>query len=114
MSELINNSDRRKSILKQLILDLHSGVDADIVKEQVQKMLKKIPYGEVVEVEQELIANGLPVEEVMKLCDIHSTVDQGTIDVTNFKKKEAGHPVEVFIDENRAIEETINDIKQVL
>ena len=114
MSELINNSDRRKSILKQLILDLHSGVDADIVKEQVQKMLKKIPYGEVVEVEQELIANGLPVEEVMKLCDIHSTVLQGTIDLTNFKKKEAGHPVEVFIDENRAIEETINDIKQVL
>lgn len=41
MSELINNSERRKEILKELILELHSGTEPEIVKEQIQKLLNK-------------------------------------------------------------------------
>lgn len=114
MSELINNSERRKQILKSLILDLHSGVDAETVKQQIQKLLKNIPYGEVVEVEQELIQNGLPVEEITKLCDIHSQVLQGSIDLTYYKKRDKGHPIDTFELENRAIEKLCNEINTTL
>jgi hypothetical protein len=41
--------------------------------------LNNIPYGEVIEVEQELIAEGLPEEEVFDLCDAHSAVLHGTV-----------------------------------
>lgn len=110
MSELINNSQRRKGILKQLILELHKGVEPEIVKEQIQKVLKQVPYGEVMEVEQELIASGLPVEEVMKLCDIHSKVLHGSIDLSGFKKVPDGHPVDTFIKENLEISKVISQI----
>jgi hypothetical protein len=110
MSELINNSQRRKGILKQLILELHNGVEPEIVKEQIQKVLKQVPYGEVVEVEQELIAAGLPVEEVMKLCDIHSKVLHGSIDLSGFKKVPEGHPVDTFTKENLEISNVISQI----
>jgi DUF438 domain-containing protein len=44
--------------------------------------LKQVPYGEVVEVEQELISDGLPEEEVLKLCDVHSAVLKDNIDLS--------------------------------
>lgn len=114
MSELINNSERRKNILKDLILELHAGTDPEIVKVEIQKLLKNIPYGEVVEVEQELIANGLPVEEVTKLCDIHSTVLQGSIDLTFYNKRDVGHPIDTFEHENRALETLVGEINHEL
>ena len=74
MSELINNSIERKKVLKELILKLHAGESQEVVRRQLLESLSQIPYGEVVEVEQELISEGLPEEEVLKLCDAHSAV----------------------------------------
>jgi uncharacterized protein len=65
MSELINNSEKRKELLKHMILQLHAGEAPDLVRQRLIEILKSIPYDEVVEVEQELIAEGLPVEEVL-------------------------------------------------
>jgi DUF438 domain-containing protein len=60
MSELINNSEKRKALLKELILKLHTGGQQEDVRIELMQTLKEIPYGEVVEVEQELISEGLP------------------------------------------------------
>ncbi|MBN1482815.1 DUF438 domain-containing protein [candidate division KSB1 bacterium] len=105
MSELINNSEKRKELLKHMILQLHKGKSADAVRAQLLKMLGAIPYGEVVEVEQELIAEGLPQEEVIKLCDVHSEALKGVVDKdTGIEDVPAGHPVHTFIEENRALQ----------
>ncbi len=100
MSELINNSRYRKEKLKELILKLHSGESANEVRRQLAKTLTNIPYGEVVEVEQELIQEGLPETEVLKLCDVHGEVLKGNVDLSASKKIPEGHPVDVFIHEN--------------
>ncbi|MCE4563549.1 DUF438 domain-containing protein [Maribellus sp. CM-23] len=100
MSELINNSKFRKEQLKQLILKLHEGESAESVRKQLIESLKSIPYGEVVEVEQELISEGLPETEVLKLCDIHGSVLEGNVDLSAAKAIPEGHPVDVFINEN--------------
>ena len=71
MSELIRDKQKRKELLKHMIGELHSGEAPDAVRPQLVRLLGKVPYDEVVEVEQELIAEGLPQEEVLKLCDIH-------------------------------------------
>jgi len=103
MSELINNSEKRKELLKHMILQLHNGEAPDMVKARLTELLKKIPYDEVVEVEQELINEGLPVEEVLKLCDIHTMVLDGSIDTSGAKAVPAGHPVDTFLAENREL-----------
>lgn len=100
MSELINNSKFRKDRLKELILKLHQGESADKVKEELKNTLKQIPYGEVVEVEQELIQEGLPESEVLKLCDVHGEVLEGNVDLSSAKQVPEGHPVDVFKKEN--------------
>jgi DUF438 domain-containing protein len=103
MSELINNSRIRKEKLKELILKLHIGGAKEEVRNELLLTLSQIPYGEVVEVEQELISEGLPEEEVLKLCDAHSAVLDGRIDLSGMKAVPEGHPVDVFRQENKEI-----------
>jgi uncharacterized protein len=100
MSELLDNSRARKAKLKELILKLHEGENEEAVREELMKSLSSIPYGEVVEVEQELISEGLPEEEVLRLCDIHSAVLEGQIDLSGAKSIPPGHPIDIMIKEN--------------
>lgn len=108
MSELINNSEKRKELLKHMILQLHQGEAPDVVRDQLVRLMAKIPYGEVVEVEQELISEGvLSDEEVLKFCDLHTQALEGHIDQTSAKEIPEGHPVDVFIHENRELKKVI-------
>lgn len=114
MSELINNSKFRKEQLKQLILKLHDGESAENVRKQLIESLKSIPYGEVVEVEQELISEGLPETEVLKLCDIHGSVLEGNVDLSAAKAIPEGHPVDVFINENAELKAVATKARNLL
>lgn len=103
MTELIDNSRMRRNLLKDLILQLHDGADPDVVRGQLVRLIGTIPYGDVVQVEQELIAEGLPQEEVLRLCDVHTAALRGQIDLTGMKPAPAGHPVHTFVEENREL-----------
>ncbi len=110
MSEIIDNARRRKDLLKHMILQLHEGHAPDAVRPQLVRLLGQVPYGEVVEVEQELIAEGLPVSEVLKLCDVHTEALQGAISQVGARQAPAGHPVAIFQLENRALELELGQI----
>jgi len=114
MSELIDNSAYRKTRLKELILKLHKGINPDEVKEELKSNLEKIPYGEVVEVEQQLIEEGLPETEVLKLCDMHSEVLNGHVDLTAMKIVPPGHPVDVIRQENKLLIEITGKIRTII
>ena len=114
MSEFINNSSKRKAELKRLILKLHDGKSESEVRQELIETLEHVPYGEVVEVEQELISEGLPEEEVLKLCDIHSAVLGGHIDLSGAKKVPEGHPIEVMTQENIELQKVTAAIREFL
>jgi DUF438 domain-containing protein len=103
MSELINNARKRKDLLKHMILQLHKGQAPEAVKGQLTRLMGEVPYGDVVEVEQELISEGLPSEEILKLCDLHSAVLKGSIDHSGAKTAPTGHAVHTFLQENKAL-----------
>lgn len=114
MSELINNSRYRKERLKELILKLHEGESPEKVRQELIETLQSIPYGEVVEVEQELISEGLPESEVLKLCDIHGEVLEGHVDQSGSKEIPEGHPVDVFKQENLELKKVTGKTKDLL
>jgi len=114
MTELINNSDARKKKLKELILKLHDGESEEQVRQELLESLSQIPYGEVVEVEQELISEGLPEEEILRLCDAHSAVLQGVVDLTTSKAIPDGHPIDVLINENIELKKVTTRISETL
>jgi uncharacterized protein len=100
MTGFYDNPNSRKELLKHMILQLHKGEAPDVVRKRLVELLQNIPYDEVVEVEQELINEGLPADEVMKFCDIHTMVLDGHIDTSQAKTFEEGHPVDTFLKEN--------------
>ncbi len=114
MSEVIDNSRDRKMKLKELILKLHAGQGEAEVRQELLKSLATIPYGEVVEVEQELIGEGLPESEVLKLCDAHSAVLHGRVDLSGQKPVPAGHPVDVLRRENAELRKVTARAREVL
>lgn len=104
MSELANKARRRKDLLKHLILQLHEGKAPGEVRPQLVNLLGRVPYSEVVEVEQELIAEGLPSDEILKLCDLHTAAMKGVIDIAGQTEVPPGHPVHTFRQENKALQ----------
>ncbi len=114
MSELINNSEKRKELLKHMIMQLHAGEAPAEARKQLVRLLEKIPYGEVVEVEQELISEGVLSEaEVLKFCDIHSEALNGHIDLSGMKIVAPGHPVDTFRQENREILKVVDQLESL-
>ncbi len=114
MSELINNSEKRKELLKHMIKQLHEGEAPEEVRGRLVQLMTKIPYNEVVEVEQELISEGvLDEKEVLKFCDIHTEALEGAIDQTGAKEVPWGHPVDTFSRENKELLKVIAQLKEL-
>lgn len=111
MSEIINNSRVRVENIKKALLDLHNGVSVEETQKKLSELMESAPYGEVVQAEQELIAEGIPVQEILKYCDLHSDALKGKIDNTRVNDVPAGHPVETFVKENVALQSVIASIK---
>ncbi|MBD3402634.1 DUF438 domain-containing protein, partial [candidate division GN15 bacterium] len=103
MSELVDNAKARRAVLKHLILQLHEGSAPDEVRPQLLRLLGRVPYHEVVAVEQELIADGVPAEEILKLCDLHSAAMKGALEASDQADVPPGHPVHTFKQENKAL-----------
>jgi hypothetical protein len=113
MSELIENTRRRKDLLKHMILQIHQGVAPDQVRTQIVRLLGQVPYGDVVEVEQELVNEGVPTEEILRLCDLHSAALQGTIDLKGAPEAPPGHPARTFREENKALGWEISELTRL-
>lgn len=112
MSEIINNREYRQKVLKELIKELHKGKGVEEVKPRFEKLIEGVSTTEITEMEQALIMEGMPVEEIQRLCDVHAAVFKGSIEEIHGQKKpedEPGHPIHTLKMENREIEKLIND-----
>ncbi len=112
MSEMINNREYRQKVLKELITELHKGKGVEEIKPRFEELISGISVTEIAEMEKALVLEGMPVEEIQKLCDVHAAVFKGSIeDIHRPKKLEEahGHPVHMFKLENRELEKLVND-----
>ena len=112
MSEFINNTEHRQQLLKKIIKGLHDGLDLEEAKAEFKKHFNTVSTAEISMMEQALIKEGMAVEEVQNLCDVHAAVFDGSIsDIhpTKDHTKIKGHPVQVFLEENQNIEKLIQD-----
>lgn len=111
MSEMINNRQQRQTMLKQLIHELHGGASVEEVQARFAKLIEGVSATEISEMEQQLMEEGMPVEEVQRLCDVHAAVFKGSIEDihgTQEATKIPGHPLHTFFQENRALERWID------
>jgi len=114
MSELIDNRAERIRMLKQVVQGLHRGEDPDKVKNRLKQLVKQCDAGEIAAMEQELMADGVPVQEIMGMCDLHSQVVRELIVDRPHAPTLSGHPVDVFRRENAALLERSASLRETL
>ncbi|HDR7784416.1 MULTISPECIES: DUF438 domain-containing protein [Bacillus] len=119
MSEIINNREQesinkfeRQATLKKIIKNLHNGKSVEEVKAQFEKAVGNITVAEISKLEQSLMEEeGIPVEEVQRLCSVHTAIFKGSIEEIHQSDKPedlAGHPVHTFKLENKEIDKLVN------
>lgn len=109
MSEYINNREYRQKVLKELIGELHNGKSVEEVQERFHELVEGISTKEISEMEAALIKEGMPVEEIQRLCDVHAAVFKGSIEDIHHPEKAPGHPIHTFKKENEAVTKYIYD-----
>ncbi len=112
MSELIDNQKKqRRDQLRRLIRELHEGRDKASVEKDFKDHFGEVDTSEIADLEQALIREGLPVEEIQKLCDVHASI-MGT-NVSDLHKhdaeQQAGHPLHVLKTENTRAEKLLDE-----
>jgi len=115
MSELINNRTYRIQTMKETIKHLHRGGSADEVRGKLRDLVRETDAAEIAAMEQELIAEGMPVSEVQSMCDLHSSVLREILTIQPLQPGVApGHPMDTFRRENEALAETIRRMRDVM
>jgi DUF438 domain-containing protein len=111
MSELIDNRAHRIRTLKEIIQKLHRGTPPDEVRATLRAMVRETSSSEIAAMEQELIAGGMPVEEVKSMCDLHSQVLREVLMEPVQIAPPPGHPLDTFARENEALEAAIAEMR---
>jgi DUF438 domain-containing protein len=104
VSEIIDNKANRIRVLKGIIKHLHAGNPPEQVQKQMRELVKQTDPSEIMAMEQELMAEGMPVEEIRSMCDLHSQVTRDVlVQIPTCKEIAPGHPIDTFRRENQAL-----------
>lgn len=108
----------RQEKLKAIIGKLHDGSPVDEVKAEFDALTMGIDAAEIAAMEQALISEGMPVEEVMRLCDVHVTVFKESLEATAeavpAPELALDHPVSAYIRENEVATGIVADTRSAL
>lgn len=111
MSEVFGKNKKQK--LKELIKQLHSGVNFEEVKLKFADIIKDTGPEEIARIEEELIKEGISAEEIHKLCDVHIAIFKESLE----KEKTiapAGHPIHILMEEHKILLSYADEIKNTV
>jgi len=99
MSEL---SADKKGMLKEIVKQLHDGVPPQKVKEKFKQILKDTSSEDIAKIEQELVKEGMPREELQRLCDVHLAVFGEQLEKQELQTP-PGHPISILMEEHKIL-----------
>jgi len=113
MSERFNGEETKKQMIKDLVQQLHAGVSPDEVKEKFKEVLKDIGPVEIAQVEEELVNEGLPRQEIQKLCEVHLAVFRESLRKP-LSEVPPGNPIHILLKEHELVKGFVDGITVLL
>ena len=118
--EAVSRTEQLKAYLRRL----GEGEDLESVRKDFAEKFSDVDAHEIMDAEQQLMAEGTPLEEVQRLCDVHSALFHGATRCESHSASEGGnkftalmlagiegHPLHTFTKENEAIKVEIGKWK---
>lgn len=94
--------EERKKKLKTAIEKVHKGVDVAEVKEEFKEILRDASPLEISKIEEEMIDEGIPKEQIQSLCDVHLELFKESLAEPN-PELPATHPIHILMEEHKII-----------
>jgi len=105
----LTDPKERQAALKGIIKDLHDGEDMAVLKQRFRDLIQGVAAPEIAKMEQELMNEGLPAEEIKRLCDVHVEIFKEALEEQDRPDPPLGHPIQTYMKENRASEKIMSD-----
>jgi DUF438 domain-containing protein len=112
--EPIAGKEARLEVLKDIIRELHKGGSLEEQKRRFAELVKDTSATEISEMEQKLIEEGMPEDEVKRLCDVHVQVFKESLEAKSRPSSIPGHPLHTLMEENKALEGLLTRWKELL
>ncbi len=104
--------ESRKRVLREILSQLHSGVSPQEVKDKFRQFLESVSAEEIARIEQELVKEGLPREEIQRLCNVHLAVFKEQLEKQRpFAKPET--PINTLTEEHKVLQQISEELGQV-
>ncbi len=114
MSELLDNRRYRLDRLKTMIRRLHDGEDPEALKDEFAGIIGETGATEISALETELMREGMPQEEIQRMCDVHAALFRESRAELPDLARIAGHPANTLKIENDVIRELAGTFREAL
>jgi len=110
MNEITGN---KKRMLKKVIMQLHAGFSPQEVKERFRHVLEGISPLEIAKIEEELIKEGMPREEIQSLCDLHLAVFREQLEKQKLETPPE-NPISILMEEHKILLELLEKLGTIV
>ncbi|MGB9717702.1 MAG: DUF438 domain-containing protein [Thermoproteota archaeon] len=100
MSTTIHNREEAAKAVRKILERLHHGEDMEEIRRRFGNILSQVSPSEIPLIEQQLVKEGTPIEEILKLCDLHVALFREHLQQRELREVPKGHPLDILIKEN--------------
>jgi PAS domain S-box-containing protein len=105
----------KKKLLKDIITQLHAGKSPAEIKVKFKKVLESTTPEEVAKIEQELVEEGMPREEILSMCDVHLAVFQEQLEAQKAKNPApAEHFINILMEEHKVLQQHLEKLRGIV
>jgi len=111
---ILSDPEKKQAALKEIIRALHAGEDMAVLKQRFSQLISGVEASEIARMEQALMDEGLPAEEIKRLCDVHVEIFKEALEEQDRPAPPMGHPIHTFMKENRASEKIMSETSMLM
>jgi DUF438 domain-containing protein len=93
------NETPNKEVLKDMIKRLHDGENFEQVKKEFGELAENVTPADIARAEQELVEDGMELEDIQRLCEVHLSLFKDTLEQQEAIAPE-GHPINILMGEH--------------
>lgn len=106
-------SGHRKEALRAILRRLHAGESPEALQEEFRRAVGAITPLEIAQIEEELVREGVPLEEIRRLCDLHLALFRESLEREE-PLAPAWHPIGILMAEHRALLQIAAELKRAV
>jgi len=104
--------ESKKEAIKIMIRRLHEGADPEKTKKEFKDIIAVTTPAEIAKIEEELINEGMPRQEVQRLCEVHLAVFRESLEESR-EPTPPGHPIYILMEEHKMLLKVADELRTV-